>query len=515
MNILISSFEKTAFKKAAIVCSSVLFLSGCFWENQQKTQQVSPYVLWEPENADDLIYAVKKAEQRNRSIKMTGSGHSLSDVAVTEDVLLTPQKLNQPLSLDTSRLKPGDHSQLVRVQSGIRIRELNQHLDSIGLALENMGGWDEQTIVGAAMTGTHGSGLNYGPIESQIVSMQVVTSGGQMIQVEPSNGITNPSSFNGRLEEDSGISVQLIQDDDTFNAFKVSVGSMGIVYSVVLQADRKFWIREVREIDTWTNFKASGGLLEQMVNNSFVESPAPDYFEFQYNPYKTGGKNTVLVTRRYKSYDPLPISQQRGQFGADLGSFLVTLFEPLLAAIFAGIVEIVPGVIDTALNAQRDDGYNNISYRVFNIGLINKTDVVANESAFDVSQTVAAVERHMALAESYYADRKVFTSPVAVRFVKSSDALVAMQQGRPTMLIESIMFKDLNYAKPMLNDFQNTMISEFGARPHWGLDWDSQQDTYSMSQVFPRWYDWLGIYNQYNHSGTFNGWVTDRLGISN
>ncbi len=492
-----------------------LSTSGCFWQNVPGNQQVNPKVLLEPENAAELIQAVQEAEQRKLNVKMTGSGHSLSDVAVTQGMLLTPYKLNKALNLDTARLKAADHTLFARVQSGMRIRELNTYLDNRGLALKNMGGWDEQTIVGAAMTSTHGSGLNYGPMSAQIVSMQVVTQGGKMLQLEPSNGITDAHNFPGQLEENPSIDVELIQDDDTFNAFTVSIGSMGIVYAVILQTDQKFWLHEERHIAKWSEVKASGGILEQMMTNNFNESPAPDYFELQYNPYPSNGDYNVLVTKRYRSSTPLSADSSRGQFGSMFGSWLITQLETPLAAILAGAVELAGPIIDLALNAQVDQSYNNISYKVFNIGVVNETDAVGIETAFDVSQTIEAIEYQMELAANLKEQRKVLTAPVAVRFVKAADAMIATQQGRNTVFLEQIILDRFHYTESMFAVYQNAFIEKFSARPHWGLDWDSQQGTATFSQVFPRWDEWMRYYNQYNSKGTFNGWVTDRLGISN
>ena len=49
-------------------------------------------------------------------------------------------------------------SGLVRVQAGIGLRELNLALDAHGLAVENLGDIDVQSLAGATATGTHGTG---------------------------------------------------------------------------------------------------------------------------------------------------------------------------------------------------------------------------------------------------------------------------------------------------------------------------------------------------------------------
>src|SRR5690349_20940051 len=162
------------------------------WQNFSGTQKVSPQYMAEPKTAAELVQAVSLATQNKKRIRMTGSGHSHSDVAVTDEALLTLKGLTRPLTLDRNRLKKPNAFGLVRVESGITLRALNTYLDTQNLALENMGGYDAQTIVGAAMTGTHGSGPDYGPPGTQRVSLQVVGEGGRMHANEPTHGITQP-----------------------------------------------------------------------------------------------------------------------------------------------------------------------------------------------------------------------------------------------------------------------------------------------------------------------------------
>ena len=49
----------------------------------------------------------------------------------------------------------------VTVGAGIRLFDLTEKLESLGLALPNLGDIDCQSLAGAISTGTHGTGLNY------------------------------------------------------------------------------------------------------------------------------------------------------------------------------------------------------------------------------------------------------------------------------------------------------------------------------------------------------------------
>lgn len=506
-------------RKAVILFALAASLSGCEWENWMKTEKATPEYLTQPESAKQLSDYIARASSAGKRVRMTGSGHSASDVAITNDVLFTPEKLNRALILDRSRLKNPSEPRLVRVQSGMKVRDLNDYLDRNGLALLNMGGYDGQTIAGVMMTATHGSGLAYGPMADQIVSLQVVGEGGRMYQIEPANGITKAAGWSGRLEEDSSIPVQLIQEDDAFNAARVAIGSMGVVYSVTLRADQKFWLREVRHKIKWSELKAPGGYLDRITHGLpvYADRPSPEHWELQYTPYAdANGDHTFLITDRYRSYTALPeqLPAERGQPGTDFVSGLITVLEKPLALILDTFPELGKTILEQTLTSQEDDNYTSVSYKVFNIGVVNYTDAIAVEMAFDINQAIPAIERSFAVADAQFAQGMVHSAPVAIRFVKRTDNFIATQQGRDTMFMELIGLRDSKSILPLLKTHQRTYLQEFGARPHWGLDLNLLTSEAQLRALYPKWDNWKAQYLRFNPNGTFDGKVTDRLGIS-
>src|SRR4051794_13068268 len=99
----------------ALAIAAVPGLEGCAtpeiandkrWFNAVKSDGVNPRVISTPVSAKDIVNAVLDAEKRNGRVRMTGSGHSFSDVAMTTDHLMSPRGLTQCLPLDRSRLTP-------------------------------------------------------------------------------------------------------------------------------------------------------------------------------------------------------------------------------------------------------------------------------------------------------------------------------------------------------------------------------------------------------------------------
>lgn len=508
--------------KASAILGLTAVLSGCggSWTNWFQTETVTPQILTQPNSAKQLTDYISLASSKGKRVRMTGNGHAQSDIAITDEVLFTPEQLNQPLTVDAGRLKNPDDPSLVRVESGIKIADLNNYLDSHGRALFNMGGYDGQTLAGIMMTATHGSGLAYGPITDETVSLQMVVDGGHMVQIEPSNGITNPATWKGTLEEDASIPVQLIQDDDAFNAARVSIGSMGVVYSVTLKTDQKFWLREVRHLIKWSELSKPGGYLDRITHGLpvYADQPSPEHWELQYTPYAdANGDHTFLITDRYRSYTALPEQPDsaRGQPGSSFADGLVALIGSPLAVILDTFPALAKPVLESALNTEVETSYTNVSYKVFNIGVVNNTPVLVVETAFDISQTIPAIERSFAISDALFAQGIPQTAPIAIRFVKQSSGLIAMQQGHDTSFMEVIVLRDGKNAKTLLGTHQQTYLQEFNARPHWGLDLNLLTSDAAVRSLYPdTWDRWKAQYHRFNVTGTFDGKVTDRLGIS-
>lgn len=522
-----------------------LLATGCLWENRAKTETANLKAIVSPSSIGEIVGYVKDTEKDNQRVKMTGSSTSFSDVAVTGDnqYLMNPDHLNKPLGLPANQLKAGvDSTKLARVMSGMKIAQVNTHLESLGLGLPNVGGWDGQTLAGVMMTATHGSGLDYKPMESFIVSMQIVVDGGRVLQVEPTNGITDPAKFVNHVPEDSSVPMELIQDDDTFNAMKVSLGSMGIVYSLTVEAVDFFWVKERREIKNWSEITAPDGFLEKVTTGrqdelrhpDHPEWGKPDFYEFQVNPYDVDGKDDhdVLLTMRWKIDPTLPENQNlkapatRGQFGNEFSSFLTTQFELIISAVVDGSPQIIPGFIDNILKLQSegDKVYQNKSYKVFNIGVVNNTEALGIELSGDVANTQAYIEKTMDLLNGYFDNQKrVVTVPLAVRFVQESDALIAMQnfdntERTDSVHLEFINLQDISYSEEIMIDIQRELMNE-GMRPHWGLtlakDPTVRNEQHIIDRYGSNWTKWKTIMRQYNSNGTFDGRFTDRVGISN
>jgi hypothetical protein len=487
------------------------------WRNDTGNQRIYPLREVTPRSLDELREAVREAEGDGLTVRAVGSGHSWSDVALTEGVLVQPTGLDQPLDLEEQLLRvpattptgadelAGDSVTLVRVQAGIRIAELNAYLESRKLALPNMGGFDGQTVAGVISTSTHGSGIGFGPLSDLVRSLDIVGPEGVVHRIEPADGPTDPDAYRREHPER-----QLRQDEEWFDAAVVGVGCMGLIYAVILAVRPLFYLREVRTLSTWSKVR------EELRRGEALKENA--HYELLFNPYPDeSGEIEMLVTTR----NPIPPSEYRRDHRRSR-SLLMELtarfpLTPLLINLAVGLFpRISPFLLRQALKALVNDDYVNISYRVFNIGAANylpayscEIGVPADEPRLNlaVEKIVEVAGRRRDLGEVFH------SSPISLRFVKASDAYLSMMQGRDTVMIELIMATHTVGGMELLDAHENALY-ELGGRPHWGQVNSLTGSHGLVREMYPRYEDWQAVHAELNASGVFDSPFSKRVGIS-
>ncbi len=60
---------------------------------------------------------------------------------------------------------------------------LNRRLDALGLAFENLGDIDRQTLAGSISTGTHGTGARFRSVSAQVEAIELVLADGSSLEI--------------------------------------------------------------------------------------------------------------------------------------------------------------------------------------------------------------------------------------------------------------------------------------------------------------------------------------------
>ncbi|HKA37369.1 MAG TPA: FAD-binding protein [Thermoanaerobaculia bacterium] len=478
-------------------------LPGCdtrkTWSNYVGTQTAQPLAMCSPETPEAVSALVRETAGKRLSMKAVGSGHSWSDVALTDGVMVLPDRMRAVLPLERELLKPSAPPMLFRAQSGITIHELNDALADAGRGLINMGGYDGQTIAGAISTGTHGSGLEFGPLCDFVESLEIVPADGKLCRIEPSAGITDPAKFAGRHPE-----VRLIQDDDYFYSAVVSLGCLGVITSYILRVREKYFLTERRFTKPWPEVR------EDLIRGDVFRQNR--HYEVLLNPYPTNGVNLCLVTTRNPAKEPIQLSPSRER------NFLVVLASFLPAGILDCTPQQAPEILNSALKILVEDerGFTRVSYEVLNIGAPNRIQAISAELAFPMKNGIylAAVERFLELAGlQRAAGGRCHSSPVSLRFVRGTKAYLAPENGGDTCMMEIIFGRETVGVKEMLYAYE-TQLAAFGARPHWGqLNFVSGGHAV-LSKMYPDYPKWLAVHKEFSRDHLFDSVFARRVGIS-
>ena len=173
------------------------------WRNWVGNQSCIRQETGAPTSDDELSALVADATARGLDVRVAGSGHSFTPVALTSGLHLTLAQLNGVRSIDHERRR-------VTVGAGTTINELVAVLKRNGLSMINQGDIDSQAVAGALTTGTHGTGARLGNLASSITGMKLVQTDGSVLTVDGS-------------------------DPELLEASRVSLGTLGVISELTLQ----------------------------------------------------------------------------------------------------------------------------------------------------------------------------------------------------------------------------------------------------------------------------------------
>jgi len=475
------------------------------WRNHLGNQRIDPLRIYDPRSIAEVQQIVRLAREKGINVRAVGSGHSWSDVALTPGFLLKPTGMTRVPAAEPDFVREAwSGRRLVRAEHGARIRELNAWLDRNGMGFANLGGYDGQTIAGATSTSTHGSGITFGPLNDQLRSLDIVVGDGSVQRIEPTDGPTDGAAF----EAHHGDARTLVQDDHVWNAVAVGMGCMGVICTAMVEVRERFHMREVRELYPWAKVRAdleAGAVLAQH-----------EHYELAFSPYDDGYAYPFLVTTRDTTTDP-----RNRPWDTRMRNWLVEAaalfpFTPHLINLLLDIApKLAPALLRGSVTSLVKDEYDEISYKVFNIGTLNNLPAYSCEIGVPMDgRHIEAVETIFRVARERRELGHVYqSSPIALRFVKASPAYLSMMHGRDTMMIELIELHGNDGGYELVKAYEEALYA-LGGRPHWGHVNTLSGSHGFVESMYPRHADWLDVRARLDPDGMFDSPFTKRVGLS-
>ncbi|KAL5494208.1 hypothetical protein EMCRGX_G015492 [Ephydatia muelleri] len=133
-----------------------------------------------PETEAEIVQIVRDANNQGRKIRVLASGHSWSEIAQTQDIMISLGRYKGKVSFDPATME-------YTVKAGTRLAELNELLDKDHVAMINLGSVTGQTIAGAISTATHGTGHGFTNLAALVTKLKFVSGSGEVMTVDNSD----------------------------------------------------------------------------------------------------------------------------------------------------------------------------------------------------------------------------------------------------------------------------------------------------------------------------------------
>lgn len=401
--------------------------------NWARNQSGTPAEVRTPVSVEDVVHAVRDAAASARRVRMVGTGHSFTGVALTDGIMLRPGGLTGIRSCSDDR---------VTVLAGTPLRVLNELLDERGLALSNMGDITDQTVAGAIQTGTHGTGRDSGGLADQVVELELVLADGSVATLAPG--------------------------EDLFDAARVGLGALGILTAVTFRVEPAFLLHHRRRRLTLGEILGS---LDELTS-------ANEHLDFFWLPHT----DACLVKTNNRNPGP---ARPPGAFRHWLDNvFLENTVFGAACAVGGRFPDLVPRINAVSAAALADSEAVDVSYKVFTA----RRDVRFLEMEYAVprERLAQALRETRDLVERM--DWKI-TFPVEVRVTPPSDAWLSTAYGRPSAYVACHIYRPT--PNPAYFEGVEDIMTRLDGRPHWGKL--HTRDAAYLGKVYPRFADFLAL----------------------
>ncbi|GCE08054.1 D-arabinono-1,4-lactone oxidase [Dictyobacter aurantiacus] len=416
------------------------------WRNWSGSVRTSLQQVVQPSDIAELAHLLHYYQSTGRHVRVVGAGHSFTPLVETGDILVSLDNLQGIEEVDLA-------AGTAMVLGGTRLKELGDALLSHGVAQENLGDIDVQSIAGAISTGTHGTGVRFGNLSTQVEELTLVTASGEILVCSAEHNA------------------------EIFKAAQVSLGLLGVIVRVKLRVVPA----------TRLHFKSHRERLDVCMDNIEYYKNNNDHFEFFWMPH------TEWVQAKF-------LNETRDEAsGSNLwGQFNKVVLENGLYWLLSETCRLRPAWTPaiSKLSAQGIASVDEVDYshRLF----ATPRAVRFQEMEYNIpAEHFPAVLQEIKQSIETHHTRVHF--PVECRFVQADDIWLSPAYQRTSAYVAVHMYKGMPYREY----FQQIeeIFKHYQGRPHWGKL--HTQDAESLARLYPRWQDFQRIRASLDPQGLF------------
>jgi xylitol oxidase len=378
-------------------------------------------------------------------VRVLGSRHSFSGIADSEE-LVTLDRMEPDVVVDRD-------ARTVSLSGAVRYGDLVGDLDRAGLALANLASLPHIAVAGAVSTATHGSGDRIGNLATAVVSVQIVTSDGDVLT--------------------------LARGDADFEGVVVGLGSVGAVARVTLELEPAYEIRQqVFEGLRW------GQLFEHF--DAITSSG------YSVSLFTRWGDAIDQVWVKSRSVPEESCSDRREFFGAAAATedvHVIIGLDPINCTPQLG----VPGPWSERLPHFR------MGFTPSSGAEIQSEYLVPRSRAVDAIRAVRTLSSEI----------RPLILVTEIRTIAADRLWMSPAYGRDTVAIHFTLKPEPDRVKRLLREVERVLLP-FEARPHWGKLFLA--DAKTIGPMYERLGDFTALLDRLDPRGAFrNEWLQSRV----
>ncbi len=418
------------------------------WRNWSGLASARPTEVYAPRTTDDVVAAVAAARAAGTTVKMMGTGHSFTAVAVPEHTMLLPTQLTGIVSVDREAMT-------VTARAGTPLHVFNHELERLGLSLHNMGDIAEQTLAGAVSTGTHGSGGRAASLSAQLAGMELVTGTGEVLRASAT------------------------ENADVLDVARVGLGALGIMTTVTFHVEPLFTVRAQERRVSWR--EGTAALLDL--------ADAHDHLDAYWFPHSD--RMQVKTNDRVETA-PEPLPRWRARLDDDLVSNRVFEVTNRVGHRLPAAVPVINRVSGRLFSERT---YSDTAHRVFTA-----------DRRVRFKEMEYAVPREAGMTALREARRAIDASdwrisfPVEIRLAPADDIPLSTSHGRDTVYLAFHTYVAADHVPYFLGI--ERIMRDHGGRPHWGKVHTRTVD--DLAPAYPRFGEFLTMRDRLDPGRVFD-----------
>jgi FAD-linked oxidoreductase len=409
---------------------------GQKWSNWTGNVECYAEQIFYPHTEQQIVDIVLRAKKEAKNIRVVGNAHSFSNLVETNSFIVSLRAYNGLISVDKDNMT-------ATIKAGTSIKNANEALFKHDLAMINLGDIDVQSVAGATATGTHGTGIGFGNVSTEIVDFTIITANGEILNCSEN------------------------ENSEIFQAGRVALGALGIITQITFNVDKAY---KLEYISSSADFTETLSKLDEYNSNN-------RNFEFYYFPFA----DTVQLKESNKTDKPV-------KYNKVLGYVNDVVIENFAMQTICNIATTFPSTFKRlnrfmANNCTKETKIN-YSHKIYaTVRNVRFKEMEYNIPLENFEDCICKL-KSMIEENEYY----IFF-PVECRFVKGDDIWLSPAYGRDSAYIAVHVYSKSDH-DPYFEEMEK-MFCSFGGRPHWGKMHTRKADY--LSQSYEKWNDFLTL----------------------